>query len=304
MSTYLTRVFQYLLLIFSSLLVYGFSLGPASAQSQVDIEFKNGDQIVRTLSLSELHALAPAVPLKVFEVHEKMESINRAFPARPVFDKVFGKDWEKAQEIVFTSIDGYQPSVPVAKFLAHDAYFAFAYENGAPFMMTNTLQNNEIVQLGPLYLIWDNINSKALLESGASDMPYQVKGVEIKFVALFPNMAPPANASVKAQRGFAHFRKYCMACHPINGEGGGKAPELNYPVSVVEYIKPEYLTRWIENPQAIRHNTMMPGLAKEIPNRGKVAEELIAYLKAMSIAKRAPAKPLENISGPPASRLR
>ena len=105
MSTYLPKVFQYLLLIFSSLLVHGFSLGPASAQNQVDIEFKNGDQIVRTLSLSELHALAPAVPLKVFEVHEKMERTYRAFPARPVLDKVFGKDWEKAQEIVFTSID-------------------------------------------------------------------------------------------------------------------------------------------------------------------------------------------------------
>ena len=301
MSTCLTKVFQYLLLIFSSLLVNGFSFAPASAQSHAKIEFKNGDQIVRTLSLNELDALAPAVPLKVFEIHEKMERIYRAFPARPVFDKVFGKDWERAQEIVFTSIDGYQPSVPVAKFLAHDAYFAFAHENGAPFMMTNTLQNNEIVQLGPLYLIWDNINSKALLESGASDMPYQIKSVEIKFVALFPNMAPPINASAEVQRGFAHFRKYCMACHAINGEGGAKAPELNYPTSVVEYIKPEYIKRWIENPRAIRYNTTMPGLAKEIPNPGKVAEELIAYLKAMSIAKRAPAKPLENISGPPQS---
>ena len=304
MSTYLSKVFQFLLLIGSALLVNGFSLAPASAQSHVNIEFKKGDQIVRTLSLNELDAIAPAVPLKVFEIHEKAERIYRAFPARSVFDKVFGKDWEKAQEIVFISIDGYQPRVPVAKFLAHDAYFAFAHENGAPFMMTNTLQNNEIVQLGPLYLIWDNINSKALLESGASDMPYQIKSVEIKVVAPFPNMLPPENASAEAQRGFMHFRKYCMACHAINGEGGAKASELNYPTSVVEYIKPEYLKRWIENPQAIRHNTTMPGLAKEIPHRGKVAEELIAYLKAMSIAKHAPAKPLENISGPPASRLR
>ena len=304
MSTSLSKVLQFLLLICSALLVNGFTLAPAAAQNNVNIEFKNGDQIVTTLSVSELDALAPAVPLKVFEIHERTERIYRAFPVRPIFDKVFGKNWEKVQEIMFTSVDGYQPSVPVAKFLAHDAYFAFAHENGAPFMMTNTLQNNEIVQLGPLYLIWDNINSKALLESGASDMPYQIKSVEIKVVALFPSMAPPANASAKAQRGFAHFRKYCMACHTINGEGGAKAPELNYPTSVVEYVKPEYLKRWIENPQAIRYNTAMPGLAKEIPNRGKVSEELIAYLKAMSIAKRAPAKPLENISEPPASQLR
>lgn len=269
-----------------------FPLAP-SAQNDTSIEFKNGDQIAKTLSLNDLSALVPAVSLKVFEVHENKERIYRAFPARPVFDKVFGKDWEEAQEIAFTSIDGYQPSVPVAKFLAHDAYFAFAYENGTPFTLTNTLQNNEVVSLGPLYLVWDNISSKALLEFGASDMPYQIKSVEIKFGTPFPNMSPPANASTEVQRGFMHFRKHCMACHTINGEGGGKAPELNYPASVVEYIKPEYLRRWIENPLSIRHNTTMPGLAKEIPNRREITRELIAYLKAMSANKRAPAKPLD-----------
>lgn len=296
------KIFQYLLL--GSLFTYVFPLAPVFAQNPITIEFKDADQAHKTLSLNDLGTITPAVSLKVFEVHENAERVYRAFPARPVLDKVFGKGWENAQEIVFTSIDGYQPSVPVAKFLAHDAYFAFAHESGAPFTMTNTLQNNEMVQLGPLYLVWDNINSKALLESGASDMPYQIMSVEIKFVAPFPNMAPPANASADVQRGFAHFRKYCMACHTINGEGGGKAPELNYPVSVIEYIKPEYLKRWIENPQTIRYNTTMPGLAKEIPDRRKITEELILYLKVMSITKRTPAGSSENISERPESRIR
>jgi mono/diheme cytochrome c family protein len=284
------KILQYLLLMLSGFLATAFSLAPASGKSHVNIEFKNGDQIANTLSLSELGTITPAVSLKVFEMHENAERIYRTFATRPVFDKVFGKDWEKAREIVFTSIDGYQPSIPVAKFLAHDAYFAFAREDGTPFTMTGTLQNNEIIQLGPLYLVWDNINSKALLESGAADMPWQIKSVEIKFVAPFPNMSPPPESSAEAQRGFMHFRKHCMACHTINGQGGGKVPELNYPASVVEYIRPEYLKRWIENPQSIRYNTAMPGLAEEIPNRPKVIEELIAYLKAMSTAKRPPAR--------------
>ena len=82
----------------------------------------------------------------------------------------------------------------------------------------------------------------------------------------------------------------------INGEGGDKAPELNYPTSVVEYIKPEYLTRWIENPSSIRHNTLMPGLAQEIPNRANVTKEIIAYLKAMSTTKRSPKRPRHPLS--------
>ena len=286
-----SRCLQYLLLLLGSFFVDALSLAPASAQGAIDIEFKSNGQTVRALSLNDLRAIAPAVSIKVFEVHEKAERIYRALPARPVLDKVFGRDWEKAQEIVFTSIDGYQPSIPVVKLLAHDAYFAFAHEDGTPFTLTNRLQNNEIVQLGPLYLVWDNIESKELLDAGASDMPYQIKRIELKLVPPFPDMIPPTRSSAEAQRGFMQFRQYCMACHTINGEGGGKAPELNYPVSVTEYIKPEYLKRWIVSPQSIRYNTTMSGLTGAILDRETATEELIAYLKAMSNAKRIPANP-------------
>jgi cytochrome c1 len=57
------------------------------------------------------------------------------------------------------------------------------------------------------------------------------------------------------------------------------------------HIQPGYLKRWIENPQGIRYNTTMPGLAREIPRREQVIEDLIAYLKAMSGAKRDPLQP-------------
>ena len=184
MSMSVSRILQYLLLLLGSFFVDALSLAPASAQGAIDIEFKSNGQTVRALSLDDLRAIAPAVSIKIFEVHEKAERIYRALPARPVFDKVFGRDWEKAQEIVFTSIDGYQPSIPVVKLLAHDAYFAFAHEDGTPFTLTNRLQNNEIVQLGPLYLVWDNIKSKELLDAGASDMPYQIKRIELKLEVL------------------------------------------------------------------------------------------------------------------------
>lgn len=286
-----SRCLQYLLLLLGSFFALALSLATASAQNSIDIEFKDNGQTVKALPLDELRAIAPAVSIKVFEVHEKAERVYRALPARPVLDKIFGRNWEKAQEIVFTSIDGYQPSIPVAKLLAHDAYFAFAHEDGTPFTLINKLQNNEIVQLGPLYLVWDNIKSKELLDAGASDMPYQIKRVELKLVPSFPDMIPPAGSSAEAQRGFMRFRQHCMACHTINGEGGGKAPELNYPVSVTEYIKPEYLKRWIVSPQSIRYNTTMPGLTGAILDRETATEELIAYLKAMSNAKRVPANP-------------
>lgn len=250
------------------------------------IEFKNKGEIVRTLYLHELDKFAPASSLKIFEVHEKRARIYQVYPARYLLDQVFGKNWRMTEEIVFLCADGYQPSIPVAKFLAYDAYFAFASADDSPFMLNNVLQNNETVKLEPLYLVWDNLKVSELLEEGAVDMPYQIKGIELtSFAARFPALFPPLNASQEVQRGFLHFRKHCIACHTINGQGGGKAPELNYPISVIEYIKPEYLKRWIDDPSSIRSNTTMPALTAEIPEREKVIEEIIAYLTAMKTVK-------------------
>ena len=273
-----------------SLLGFAF---PASAASNdpATIEFKQGDKVVKLLSLDAMRGIAPAVSVKVFEPHENRERIYHAFPARPVLDHVFGKEWEQAREIVFTSIDGFQPSIPVEKFLAHSAYFAFASPDNAPFTATNPVQNNAVVQLGPLYLVWDNLNSKELLASGDSDFPYQVVRITVRQDAPFPKILPPSNASDEVKRGYTHFRQHCVACHTINGEGGGKAPELNYPISVVEYIKPEYLRRWILSPQSIRYNAQMPALPRNTPNAEQVAGELITYLKVMSIMKREPSQP-------------
>lgn len=259
---------------------------PASAQADsvtTVIEFKNQEKTVRSLQLSEFDTVATENLLKIFEVHEQREREYKVYPVNPVFDHIFGEDWERAEEVVFTCRDGYQPSIPVAKFLTYDAYFASANADDSPFILNNMLQNHEIVELGPVYLIWDNLKSPLLLNEGASDMPYQITEIKLtSFAAHFPGLFPSAHTSPEVQEGFLYFRKYCIACHSINGRGGNKAPELNRPVSVTEYIKPEYLKRWISDPASIRYNTTMPALAMKIPKRDKIIENIIAYLKAMS----------------------
>ena len=106
-----------------NLLAFAFPVGAAS-NGQTPIEFQQGDKMVKVLSLDAIRAITPPVSLKIFEPHENRERIYQALPARPVLDHVFGKEWEQAREIVFTSIDGFQPSIPVEKFLAHPAYLA------------------------------------------------------------------------------------------------------------------------------------------------------------------------------------
>lgn len=254
--------------------------------SGMTIEFRDHHKLVQSVRLDEFDTIAPVHILEIFEAHEKRTRAYKAYPARAVFDRIFGKRWRAAEEIVFVSKDGYQPSIPVEKFLTFDAYLAFASADGSPFMLDNLLQNEEMVDLGPLYLVWDNLQSPALRQEGASDMPYQLIAIELTtFATRFPRLVPPAGASPAAKRGFLHFRKHCLACHTINGEGGGKAPELNYPVSVTEYIRPEYLRRWLDEPASIRYNTTMPALAAETPQREQVIAEIITYLETMRTQK-------------------
>ncbi|MCX7187593.1 MAG: cytochrome c, partial [Proteobacteria bacterium] len=142
----------------------------ASPQHYADVEFKKNGRIVKTVPVQDLSMSVAAISVSVFEVHEKKNRTYMAYPVRELFNKVFGAGWESSREILFTSTDGYRASIPVAKFVAYDAYLAVA-QDGLPFTMVNTLQNNELVELGPLYLVWDNIKSRVLRDEGASDLP-------------------------------------------------------------------------------------------------------------------------------------
>ncbi|MCB0416063.1 MAG: c-type cytochrome [Bdellovibrionales bacterium] len=253
-----------------------------------ELSFRAHDKEIQSVSLEALKKLAPAKDITVYEPHEKAKVTYSAIPARAVFEAVFKEDWKEADEILFTCEDGYQPSVPAAKFKKYAAYLSFA-KPGKPFTMVNKLQNNEKIELGPYYLVWDNETFPALKAEGASDSPYQVVAIElVDFEKRFPGMTPPKKRSPQVERGFLAFRKNCMACHTINGDGGGKAVELNYPVNITEMLKTSWLRKWILDPTSIRFNTTMPAYNPADPKREETVKDILAYLREMRRHKRKP----------------
>jgi len=254
-----------------------------------EIVFKNRGKQVKVLSLDEIEKIVPATTVLVFEPHESANREYRGFPSNELFYAVYGEDWKKAEEVLFTCSDGYQPSIPLQRFRKYDGYLAYSRPDTKEFVLHNKLQNNELVKLGPLYLVWDNIKSPELREDGGYGWPYQIMAVDlISFSDRFPNMAPPGDSTSEVKNGFLSFRTYCMSCHTINGEGGGKSVELNYPVNVTEYIQEPWLLKWIDNPTSMRYNTTMPALNPNLKDRELIMKNIIAYLKAMSSNKREP----------------
>ena len=254
-----------------------------------ELVFKDKGTLIKQLSREQLEGIVLSKTVKVYEPHEMGDREYVGFAVKDLLTGIYGKGWQKAEEILFTCADGYQPSIPTWKFYQYSAYLIFKKAEGGDFTIQNKTQNNEVVLLGPFYLVWDNLQDSVLKVEGGSDWPYQVTTLDlIAFADRFPHMAPPISSPQNVKSGFVAFRKYCQPCHTINGEGGVKSVELNYPASVTEYYREAWLRRWIANPTSIRFNTTMPALNPAAPNRKAMIEDIVAYLKAMASNKRKP----------------
>ena len=87
-----------------------------------------------------------------------------------------------------------------------------------------------------------------------------------------------------ARAGFEIFRRECISCHAINGEGGRVGPELNVPRSIVEYRPAEQIKAYIRDPQSFRYTTMPPH-----PHLTDTdLEALVAYFRTKSTQKHDP----------------
>lgn len=252
------------------------------------VSFSIHGKPVAQLSFADMEKKAGTAQVTVWEPHEDRNVTYEGFDARKLFTAVYGDDWKKADEVLFTCVDGYQPVLPRDRFDRHASYLAYKRLDQEAFNIQNRFQDEKDVPLGPFYLVWDNLDSKELRDQGASAWAYQIVGVDlVTFADRFPRMSPPNAASDKAKRGFLAFRENCMSCHTINGEGGGKAPELNYPMSVTEYFSDAWMRKWILDPRSIRYTSTMPDFSSH-PKPDVLVDEVLAYLKTMARHKQKP----------------
>ncbi len=162
------------------------------------------------------------------------------------------------------------------------AYLAIQPKNGD----WHTLKSGQ--SAGPYFLIWKDVDHN---EVGPEEWPYSLQEIEIKdSVELsYPLLLPNKNHNnfLNLQKGYQLFIKNCFACHKLNQKGVSDfGPDLNYPMSPVDYFKPSALKKYIRNPRTVRtwNQSRMPGFdEKEISN--KELDQLITYLEWISKIK-------------------
>ena len=262
----------------------------AEPDTATTLAFSRHSQPIARLSLAELEQLTPRQAIEVHEPYEDGPARFAALSLERVLDAVYTPSWRSEEELLFSCLDGYQPTVPVARALTHRAWLALDRLDRPGFSIRKR-ESGAIreIELAPFYLIWQNLEDAKIRQEADYGWPYQLVGVDlIRRRDRFPRMTPPPGASDEVLAGFAAFRIHCSKCHPLNGEGGRIGPELNHAASPALHRDPAWLRDWIEDPSRILPNARMPALNPKLPDRARTVDEILAYLRAMANASNAP----------------
>lgn len=257
---------------------------------EASLEFLVESQPVTSLTLGELTQRIATRTVQVFEPYEKAEVAFTVLPFDRVLDEAYGASWREHEVILFTCRDGYQPTIPVRRVLRKRGFLAIERPGDVGFTILKYEEGKEKrVELGPYYVIWENLDDARVRGEGDYGWPYQVVQIDlVSFRSHFREMAPPTDASAEVLAGFEAFVVHCSKCHTINGHGGAIGPELNYPANPTEYMKGPWLRKWIEDPTSMRLAPRMPPLNPELPDRSRIADEIVAYLETMALHKVEP----------------
>lgn len=224
--------------------------------------------------------------IKVIEPHES--SLDRytyveytAIPLDALLSRWFGNQWRSPNnQIVFLAKDGYRSAISSQKLAKYHAYLAFARSDNKTFKVDNLAQNQHAVDLGPYYLIWDNLNIQELIDFGAYDWPYQVTTIDLQTQDMADKLRPK-HSSVSIEAGLQETEKYCLNCHHIRGIGGQK-----YPVDLIQATcrwQTKQLKSWIDAPNLIKPGTAMPALNRMLTTeqREKAITSIVNYLQTL-----------------------
>ena len=260
-------------------------MAPAFADDGA-IAFRDHGKAVKSLTLAELRELAPVRTVRVFEPHEGAEVSFQALPLGDVLTKIYGKGWQSAEQAFFICDDGYRAPVALGDLAKKPAWLAFARVGSADFSITEKEPLVRRIDVGPLFLIRGGERHLAARSKVKEGWPYKIVGVDlISFASEYPGLTPPSSASAAVNRGYRAFSRYCVSCHALGGEGGKVGPELAVPVSVTVYYKEQWLKKWILNPSSIRAGTTMPATIPTGADQVRTVDDIVAYLKAMAVAK-------------------
>jgi mono/diheme cytochrome c family protein len=265
----------------------------ASPAAEPALRFERSGAEPRTVTAAELRAACPAETVEVEDPYYERRKRFLAWPLRCVLAQGLGAPGAgfAEQDVLLRALDGYTRATDGAVLLEPGGYLAFA-DADRPAGGFDPIDYRQ-ADPAPFYVIWKGAGEKDVVRY---PWPYQLAEIAVVRVEdRFPHAVPTGAApGSPAARGFAVFRRSCLQCHAINGDGGRVGPELNVPRSIVEYRPEAQLRAFIRDPQQFRY-TQMPAN----PHLTDAdLDALLAYFRHMSQHRFDPLHPAARTEAP------
>lgn len=259
-----------------------------AAAYPTELQFVRDGTPLRTVDLATLKANCTVQTISVDDPYYGRRKSFLACPLAEVLRFGFGETDAQLSpaDFILRARDGYAKPASGARLLEPGGFLAFAdAERGRGDDPGWEPIDRKQVDPGPFYMVWTQPQPA---DPSHYPWPYQLSSIEIASLdTLYPHIVPRGAApGSPAQAGYRIFRSECIACHAINREGGTVGPELNVPLSIVEYRPSEQIKAYIRDPSRFRY-TSMP--AHEHLSEAQL-DDLIAYFAAMRNLKYDPAK--------------
>ena len=185
----------------------------------------------------------------------------RAVPLRGLLTTAYGGTWaeDMLSEVFFESLDGSLSHARTGELMAEGGWLAFD-DAEVPGWEERP---GKRTRPGPFYLFW---TGGAQRPRNGFPWPEQIASmrrgmIEEEYPKAVPRGAAPGSA---AARGWKVYRKDCLSCHAMSGQGGAVGPDLNEPKGVTRFHAKRPLKAYIKKASAFRH-TKMPDFDELTP---------------------------------------
>lgn len=196
-----------------------------------------------------------------------------------LLDNVYGRRWRLKASLRLGMVGGQQTQIAVADITKYKAWLAWRRMDRPEFAVERRSAAGQLLQLAPLYLVWDSDADAAIRARGTWGWLPAVLSLDLSSSVGNPTALKPGPGTSEATlRGYAEYTTFCANCHTLYGVGGLGGPELGSPVPVSRWIGREWLRRWIDKPTAMRDRASMPPLPADIPDRARTIDDIVSFL--------------------------
>ncbi len=236
------------------------------ATSAGEITFETESKSEKKFVIEELKKKVPIEKVKVYNFKTRVFEHYNAFSVRELLPYISGEKGISG-DLFITSKNGYKPFIRREHLLSEPGYFAFERIGGK--MNTIDHLSGNLVETGPLYLIW--LEQKKKDESKGLRWVYQVERMTYNLDDSFKEVLPEYLPS-SVRDGAVLYQSHCMRCHHKDGI----TVDLTSP-SILYRMNAKQLTEYIYSPKKVNPKSNMPPFKQVLQSENDV-KYIIEYL--------------------------